>query len=36
MGIEEGEVIQTEGIDNLFNKIIEENSPNLEKSGAFG
>jgi hypothetical protein len=26
MGVEEGEVIQTKGIDNLFNRIITENS----------
>jgi hypothetical protein len=31
MGIEEGKEIQRKGIDNLFNKIIAENSPNLEK-----
>jgi hypothetical protein len=31
MGIEEGEDIQTKGIDNLFNRVIAENSPNLEK-----
>jgi hypothetical protein len=31
MGIEEGEEIQTKGIDNLFNKIIVENFPNLKK-----
>jgi hypothetical protein len=31
MGVEEGEVIQTKGIDNLFNKIIAENFPNLVK-----
>jgi hypothetical protein len=30
MGIE-GEEIQTKGIDNLFNKLIAENFPNLEK-----
>jgi hypothetical protein len=30
-GIEEGEEIQTKGIDNLFNRIIAENFPNLEK-----
>jgi hypothetical protein len=31
MGIEEGEKIQTKGINNLVSKIIEENS-NLQKS----
>jgi hypothetical protein len=31
MGIEEGKEIQTKGIDNLLNKIIAENFPNLEK-----
>jgi hypothetical protein len=31
MGIEEGEEIQAKGIHNIFNKIITENSPNLEK-----
>jgi hypothetical protein len=31
MGIEEGGEIQTKGIDNLFNTIIAENFPNLEK-----
>jgi hypothetical protein len=31
MGIEEGEEIQTKGIGNLFNRIIVENFPNLEK-----
>jgi hypothetical protein len=31
MGIEEGEEIQAKGIDNLFNNIIAENFPNLEK-----
>jgi hypothetical protein len=30
MGIE-GEEIQNKGIDNLVNKIIAENFPNLEK-----
>jgi hypothetical protein len=29
--VEEGAVIQTKGIENLFNEIIAENSPNLEK-----
>jgi hypothetical protein len=27
----EGEEIQTKGIDNLFNKVIAENFPNLDK-----
>jgi hypothetical protein len=27
MGVEEGEEIQTKGIDNLFNRIIVENFP---------
>jgi hypothetical protein len=31
MGIEEGEEIQTKGIDNLLNKLIAESFPNLEK-----
>jgi hypothetical protein len=31
MGIEEGEEVQAKGICNLFNKIITENFPNLEK-----
>jgi hypothetical protein len=31
MGIEEGEV-QAKGIHNIFNKIITENFPNLEKA----
>jgi hypothetical protein len=31
MGVEEGEELQTEGIDNLFNKIIIEHFPNLKK-----
>jgi hypothetical protein len=31
MGIEEGEEIQPKGIGNLFNKIIAENFPNLER-----
>jgi phosphatidate phosphatase PAH1 len=31
MGIEEGEEVQTKGIHNIFNKIITENFPNLEK-----
>jgi hypothetical protein len=32
MGIEEGEEVQAMGIRNIFNKIITENFPNLEKS----
>jgi DNA repair exonuclease SbcCD ATPase subunit len=32
MGIEEGEKVQTKGIHNIFNKIITENFPNLEKT----
>jgi hypothetical protein len=31
MGIEEGEEVQMKGICNIFNKIITENFPNLEK-----
>jgi chromosome segregation ATPase len=31
MGIEEREEVQAKGIHNIFNKIITENSPNLEK-----
>jgi hypothetical protein len=31
MGIEDGEEVQTIGIHNIFNKIITENFPNLEK-----
>jgi hypothetical protein len=31
MGAEEGENVQTKGTDNLFNRIIAENFPNLEK-----
>jgi hypothetical protein len=31
MGIEEREAMQTKGIDNLFNNIIDENFSNLEK-----
>jgi hypothetical protein len=30
MCIEEGEKVQVNGIENIFNKIIAENSPNLE------
>jgi hypothetical protein len=32
MGIEEGEEVQSKGICNIFNKIITENFPNLEKT----
>jgi membrane-associated HD superfamily phosphohydrolase len=32
MGIEEGKEVQTKGIRNIFNKIITENFPNLEKT----
>jgi hypothetical protein len=32
MGIEEGEKVQAKGMSNIFNKIITENIPNLEKS----
>jgi hypothetical protein len=31
MGIEEGEEIQSKGIDNLFNRMIAEKFPNLKK-----
>jgi hypothetical protein len=31
MGIEEGEEVQSKGIHNIFNKMITENFPNLEK-----
>jgi hypothetical protein len=31
MGIEVGEEVQAKGIHNIFNKIIMENFPNLEK-----
>jgi hypothetical protein len=30
MGIKEGEDVQAKGISNIFNKIIEENFPNLK------
>jgi hypothetical protein len=33
MGVEEGEEIQTKGIENIFNRIIAEKFPNLEKEG---
>jgi hypothetical protein len=32
MGIEEGEEVQAKGMCNIFNKIIKENFPNLEKT----
>jgi chromosome segregation ATPase len=32
MGIEEGEEVQAKGMCDIFNKIITENFPNLEKS----
>jgi hypothetical protein len=32
MGIEEGEEVQEKGMHNIFNKIITENVPILEKS----
>jgi chromosome segregation ATPase len=32
MGIEEREEVQAKGIHNIFNKIITENFPNLEKA----
>jgi hypothetical protein len=32
MGIEEGENVQEKGMRNIFNKIITENFPNLEKT----
>jgi hypothetical protein len=32
MDIEEGEEVQTKGMCNIFNKIITENFPNLEKT----
>jgi hypothetical protein len=32
MGIEEGEWVQAKGMHNIFNKIITENFPNLEKT----
>jgi hypothetical protein len=31
MGVEEGEEMQAKCIGNIFNKIIAENFPNLEK-----
>jgi hypothetical protein len=32
MGIEEGEEVQAKGMCNIFNKVITENFPNLEKT----
>jgi hypothetical protein len=32
MGIEEREEVQAKGISNIFNKIIPENFPNLDKT----
>jgi hypothetical protein len=32
MGIEEGEEVQAKGMHNIFNKIITESFPNLEKT----
>jgi archaeosine-15-forming tRNA-guanine transglycosylase len=32
MGIEEREEVQAKGVHNIFNKIITENFPNLEKT----
>jgi archaeosine-15-forming tRNA-guanine transglycosylase len=32
MGTEEGEEVQEKGMHNIFNKIITENFPNLEKT----
>jgi hypothetical protein len=32
MGIEEGEEVQAKEMHNIFNKIIAENFPNLEKT----
>jgi hypothetical protein len=31
MGIEKGEEVQAQGMCNIFNKLITENFPNLEK-----
>jgi hypothetical protein len=31
MGIEEGDEVQAKGMCNIFNKILMENFPNLEK-----
>jgi hypothetical protein len=35
MGTEEGEEVQAKGINTIFNKIITENFPNLEKAMPF-
>jgi hypothetical protein len=35
MGIEEKEEVQAKGMCNIFNKIITENFPNLEKTMPF-
>jgi archaeosine-15-forming tRNA-guanine transglycosylase len=32
MGIEEGEEVRAKGMHNVFNKIITDNFPNLEKT----
>jgi hypothetical protein len=32
MGIEEGEEVQAKGMHNIFNKIVTEKFPNLEKT----
>jgi hypothetical protein len=32
MGIEEGEEVEAKGIHTIFNKIIKESVPNLEKA----
>jgi hypothetical protein len=32
MGIKEGQEVQAKGMRNIFNKIITENFPNLEKT----
>jgi hypothetical protein len=32
MGIDEGEEVQAKGMPNIFNEIITENFPNLEKT----
>jgi hypothetical protein len=31
MGIKEGEEVQAKGMCNIFNKIVPDNFPNLEK-----
>jgi hypothetical protein len=36
MDVEEGEEIKTKGNDNLFNRIITENFPNLKKESHTG